>query len=139
EASLGMQDAAAGRIHLVMTSVASSLPLVRSGKLRMLALTNRHRFPLVAEVPTAIEAGYPQLSFDGLQGFFGPRDMPAERRERIAADVRALGEAPIIADPPPSIGFAPRGSTPAAFAAAIEGQRIDLAALAKLIGLKPEH
>src|SRR5262249_57460820 len=99
EASLGMQDAAAGRIHLVMTSVASSLPLVRSGKLRMLALTNRHRFPLVAEVPTAIEAGYPQLAFDGLQGFFGPRDMPPERREPIPAHVRALPQDPIVPHP----------------------------------------
>jgi len=139
EASLGMQDAVAGRVHVVMTSVATALPLVRSGKLRMLALTNRHRFPLVAEVPTAIEAGYPQLSFDGLQGFFGPRDMPPERRERIAADVRAAAAEPIVADPLASIGLVARGSTPAEFATAIEAQRVDLAALAKLIGLKPEH
>jgi tripartite-type tricarboxylate transporter receptor subunit TctC len=139
EASLGMQDAAAGRVHVVMTSVASTLPLVRSGKLRMLALTNRRRFPLVAEVPTAVEAGYPQLSFDGLQGFFGPRDMPPERRERIAADVRAAAAESIVAEPLASIGFIARGSTPTEFAAAIEEQRVDLAALAKLVGLKPGH
>jgi len=105
----------------------------------MLAVTNRHRIPLVAEVPTAIEAGYPQLSFDGLQGFFGPRDMPLERRERIAADVRAAAAESIVADPLANIGFVARGSTPAEFAAAIEQQRVDLAALAKLIGLKPER
>jgi hypothetical protein len=57
----------------------------------------------LAEVPTAIEAGYPQLSFDGLQGFFGPRDVPPERRERIAADVRAAAAELTVADPPPSI------------------------------------
>jgi tripartite-type tricarboxylate transporter receptor subunit TctC len=139
EQSLGMQDVVAGRVHVVMTSLATTLPLVRAGKLRILALTNRHRVPFVAEVPTAIEAGYPQLSFDGLQGFFGPRNMPPERRERIAADVRAAAAESIVADPLANIGFVARGSTPAEFAAAIEEQRVDLAALAKLIGLKPER
>jgi tripartite-type tricarboxylate transporter receptor subunit TctC len=122
-----------------MTSLATTLPLVRSGKLRLLALTNRHRFPVVAEVPTAIEAGYPQLSFDGLQGFFGPRDMPLERRERIAADVRAAAAESTMADPLANLGMIARGGTPTEFTAAIEQQRVDLAALAKLIGLKPEH
>jgi tripartite-type tricarboxylate transporter receptor subunit TctC len=139
EASLGMQDAAAGRVHMLMTGVANVLPLVRSGKLRMLALTNRHRFPVVSEVPTAIEAGYPRLSFDGLQGFFGLRDMPPERRERIAGDVRAAAADPIVADPLASIGLVARGSTPSEFAAAIEKERRDLAAFAKLIVLKSEH
>jgi tripartite-type tricarboxylate transporter receptor subunit TctC len=137
EASIGIQDLAAGRIHIVMTSLLSSLPLVRSGKIRWLAVTNRQRASIAPDVPTAIEAGYPQLAFEGLQGFFGPRDMPTERRARIAADVTAVAADPTVGDPLASLGYFTRGSTPAEFAAAIEAQRVQMATLAKVIGLKP--
>ena len=48
----------------------------------------RARSKVVPDVPTATEAGFPGLTFDGLVGFYGTRDMPLELRERIAADVR---------------------------------------------------
>jgi tripartite-type tricarboxylate transporter receptor subunit TctC len=137
EASLGLQDAVVGRVHVLMSSLATALPLVRSGKLRLLAVTNKRRAPLMPEVPTAIEAGYPKLTFDGLQGFFGPRDMPVERRARIAAEIRAVATDPAVGDPLATIGLVARGSTPDEFAAAIQEQRADLAALAKLIDMKP--
>ena len=137
EASFGLQDLVVGRVHLAMTSLTNALPLVRSGKLRLLAVTNRRRAPLVPEVPTVIEAGYPQLAFDGLQGFFGPRDISLERRARIAADIRAVAADSAVVDPLAAIGQIARGSTPDEFAAAIADQRADLTALAKLIGMKP--
>jgi tripartite-type tricarboxylate transporter receptor subunit TctC len=137
ETSIGIQDLAAGRIHIVMTSLLSSLPLVRSGKIRLLAVTNRQRASIAADVPTAVEAGYPQLAFEGLQGFFGPRDIPAERRARIAADVSAVAADPAVGDPLASVGYFTHGTTPAEFAAAIEARRTQMAALAKVIGLKP--
>ena len=104
-AGLGMQDTVSGRIHVVMTSLTTALPLVRTGKLRLLAVTNKHRAPLAPDVPTAIEAGYPQLAFDGLQGFFGSRNMPAERRDRIAADISAVAADPAVADPLTALGL----------------------------------
>jgi tripartite-type tricarboxylate transporter receptor subunit TctC len=137
EASLGIQDLVAGRIDVMMSSLFASLPLLRSGKVRLLAVTNKSRAPISPETPTAIECGYPQLAFDGLQGFFGPRDMPSDRRDRIAADVRAVAADPAVADPLAAVGQAARGNTPAEFAAEITGQRAQMEALAKLAGLKP--
>jgi tripartite-type tricarboxylate transporter receptor subunit TctC len=137
ETSLGIQDLAAGRIHVMMASLLSSLPLMRSGKIRVLAVTNRHRAPMAPDVPTVVEAGYPQLAFEGLQGFFGPRDMPVERRARIAADISTVAGDPAVAAPLAAVGYLMRGSTPAEFAAAIDEQRAQMASLAKVIGLKP--
>ncbi|CAN0451704.1 unnamed protein product, partial [Phaeothamnion confervicola] len=54
------------------------------------AVTNRQRSPAAPAVPTAIEAGFPDVVAEGFQGFFGWRDMPPELRDRIAADVRAV-------------------------------------------------
>jgi tripartite-type tricarboxylate transporter receptor subunit TctC len=137
DTGLAIQDLAAGRIHVMMSSLLISLPLVRAGKIRLLAVTNKNRAAIAPEVPTAIEAGYPQLEFEGLQGFFGPRGMPAERQDRIAADIRAVAADPAVAQPLAAGAYSARASTPAEFAASIEAQRAQMASLAKLTGIKP--
>jgi tripartite-type tricarboxylate transporter receptor subunit TctC len=134
---LGIQDFVAGRIHVMISSLLTSLPLARAGKVQILAVTNKNRVAIAPDVPTVIEAGYPQLQFEGLQGFFGPRAMPAERQERIAADIRAVAADPAVAEPLAAGAYFARASTPAGFAASIEAQRAQLASLAKLAGIKP--
>ncbi len=137
EASLGIQDLVVGRIHLMMSGLFTTLPLQRSGKVRLLAVANRQRSPLAPDVPTVIESGYPQVAFEGLQGFFGPRDMPVDRQDRIAADVRAVAANSAVADLLAAVGQIARGSTPAEFAAEIKAQRVQMGALAKLAGISP--
>ena len=137
DGSLGIQDLVAGRIHVMMSSLLTALPLAQAGKVRLLAVTNKNRAAIAPEVPTAIEAGYSQLEFEGLQGFFGPRDMPAERQHRIAADVRAVAADPAVAEPLGARAYFVRASTPAEFAASIEAQRDKMESLAKLTGIKP--
>jgi ABC-type multidrug transport system fused ATPase/permease subunit len=74
---------------LVQTVVGSSASfalrnlVLAIGSIVMMAVTSPKRLAAAPELPTAIEAGYPQLEFEGLQGFFGPRGMPAERQDRI--------------------------------------------------------
>jgi tripartite-type tricarboxylate transporter receptor subunit TctC len=82
-------DLGEGGIDAVASGVAPLHPHAETGKLRLLAFINRQRAPFAPEVPTVAEAGYPDLTFDAITGFFGWRDMPAELRERIAADVRS--------------------------------------------------
>ena len=50
-------------------------------------LLDREPAKTLPNVPTVAQAGSPELTFDGLVGIYGPRDMPLELRERIAADV----------------------------------------------------
>ncbi len=132
--SLVFQDLAEGRVHVMMTMMTTVLPMVHAGKVRLLAVTNKKRFSLAPEVPTVAEAGYPDLTFEGLQGFFGPRDMPIQLRNRIATDIRAVAADPAIVERLAAVGQIPRGSTPAEFAAAIEEQRVQIAAVAKAVG-----
>ena len=86
---------------------------------------------------TAIEAGYSELTFEGLLGFFGPRGIATELRDRISADVRAVAAEPAMIDRLAAVGQIAHGSTPAEFAAAIEEQRAKMAVSAKLIGSRP--
>jgi tripartite-type tricarboxylate transporter receptor subunit TctC len=92
-----INDLAEGRIQLYVAAYAIMRPQVQAGKVKVIAITNSERAPMLPDVPTAKEAGHPALGIDGLVGLFGPKDMPAALRERIAADVMAAASDPDVA------------------------------------------
>jgi tripartite-type tricarboxylate transporter receptor subunit TctC len=132
-----LSDLGEGRIEVASTGLTQVLPHAQAGRVTFLALLNRTRTPLAPDVPTAAEIGYRDLTFDGVTGFFGWKDMPSELRNRIAADVRAVVENPAVRDRLPPLGIVARASTPAEFATAIEEQRAKIAAIATAIAIKP--
>lgn len=125
-----LSDLGEGRIHAVASSINVMAPPVQAGRARMLMVVNRERSALAPDVPTAAEAGYPELTFDGVVGFYGTRDMPPEITERVAADVTAVANDPALAARLANMGTALRVGTPAEFAAAIEDQRAKIAGIA---------
>ena len=92
------QDFATGRVHLLATGITGLLPQVNAGRGKFLFVPNRERSPLAPDVPTAVEAGFPDLTFDAVNGIYGWRDMPAALKDRIAADVRAIAADPAVAE-----------------------------------------
>lgn len=133
EQSLALQDLAEGRLDLVVTTLTPLMPLLQAGRIRVLAVTNKRRAPIAPDVPTVIEAGHPQLAFEGLVGFFGGRNMTAGLRDRIAADVAAASSDPLLTRRLADAGQAVRTSAPSEFAAAIEEQRAQMESLAKFV------
>jgi tripartite-type tricarboxylate transporter receptor subunit TctC len=130
-------DLAEARIHLLMSSYATMLPLVQAGKLRLLAVTSRKRVAIATDIPTVAEAGYPYLGLDSLIGMYGPRGMSTALRESVAADVRAVVEAdPTIASRLATTGQVVDIRGPAEFAAGIKQIREQLAAIAQTLGIK---
>jgi len=136
--NLAIQDIAGGRIQIIATTMTAILPLAQAGKVRVLAITNRNRSPLWPDIPTAAEAGYPELSFEGLIGVFGPRSLAESRRAQIAADIRSIAGDRQVAERLAAAGQISRGSTPAEFAAAIETQRKQIAAIVRDIGMQKQ-
>ncbi len=130
-------DLAEGRIQVLMTSLAVALPLSQTGRIRILAINSRSRAAAAPQVPTAAEAGYPAMTLEGLTGLFGPRGMPDDLRERVAADVIAAAADPVIPERLASIGQIMDLRGPAAFATGIDEQRAILASIAKSLGRKP--
>jgi tripartite-type tricarboxylate transporter receptor subunit TctC len=130
-------DLAEGRIQFYWGALAIVRPQVQAGKAKLLAISNSARAPDEPDVPTVTEAGYPALKYDGLAGLFGPRDLPADVRERIAADVKAVAADPFIVSRLVSTGQIVNPGGPAEFAASIEQQRAPVAAIAKEMGIKP--
>jgi tripartite-type tricarboxylate transporter receptor subunit TctC len=83
------------------------------------------------------EAGYPDLTFGGLLGLFGRKDMTSALQERIARDVREILNEPDVRKRLTNLGLLIRGTTPAEFRTVIGEQRAKWAALARAHGIKP--
>ena len=134
-----LQDLRQGRIQVAVTSIVPLLAQAQSGSGRILAVLNRQRFPSAPDVPTIAEAGHPELTLDAVVGVFGWKDIPTGLKERIAADIRAVGADPEIGARLLAGGSTVTTSTPAAYAAIIEEQRVKVAGFAAVIGqdLKP--
>ncbi len=131
-------DLGEGRIDIASTALTQLLPHEQAGHATLLAVMNRTRSPAAPHVPTAAESGFPDLTFDGVTGFFGSGGMSAEMRDRLAQDIRAVIEIQSIRDRLPPLGIVARTSTPAEFAAAIEEQRAKIGAIAAAIGTVPQ-
>ena len=121
------QDLSQGRLQVAATGVPALLPNHQAGTAKLIFVTNRERSPQAPEVPTATEAGYPDVTFEGTVGIFGWRDFPADIKERIVTDVQAATRDPAFRARLVNAGTAARAGTSAEFAAAIEDQRAKIA------------
>jgi len=124
-----LQDLATGRLHVAATGVPPLVSHHQAGTVKLLFVTNRERSPQVPEVPTAKEAGYPDLTFEGSVGLFGWRDMPAYVSERIVRDVQTVAADAAFRSRLIAAGTVSRSGTSEEFAAAIEEQRKKITAI----------
>jgi len=136
DAVQAVNDLAEGRIQLYVAALAIMRPQVQAGKVKIIAVTNGERAPTMPEVPTAREAGHPELSIDGLVGLFGLRDMSAELRDRIAADIKEVAADPGIAAKINATAQIVRPGGPEEFARAIEEQAQRVSESAAAGGIK---
>jgi tripartite-type tricarboxylate transporter receptor subunit TctC len=132
-------DVGEGRIQIMMSSYAILQPHVQGRRIKALVVNGRARAPILPEIPTAIEAGFPALEVEGLVGLFGPAGMPLDLRERIAADIRAIAADPAISSRLAGTAQVVNPGGPAEFAAAVEDQRAKIAKIAQTLGLKPKQ
>lgn len=130
-------DLMQGRIQIAVLPLALILGQSHAGTLRLLAVTNPIRSPATPETPTVTESGFPEFTFGGLLGLFGPKDMPGAVREQVARDATAVVREPDVAQRLTAVGLVARGGTPAEFDAVLTEQRARWAAVAREHDVKP--
>ncbi|HKG99545.1 MAG TPA: tripartite tricarboxylate transporter substrate binding protein [Bradyrhizobium sp.] len=131
-----LSDLAEGRLQLYVAALAIVRPQIEAGRVKLLAITNGERAPTYPNIPTAAEAGYPTLAFDGLVGVFSQRSMSPDLRARISQDILSVGNDPAISSRLGATGQDVRPSAPEEFAASIDKQRATVTAAAVRLGLK---
>ena len=100
-------DLLGAQIYLLVDSLSSAMPHVKSGKIRALAMTSAQRVPQLPEVPTVAELGYPQFDGVGWGGLIVPKATPAAVVEKISTDVRK-----VLNDPTMKTRIIDRGAVP---------------------------
>ena len=82
----------AGETQMVFGGVVSSLPLIRAGRLRALAVTAPQRIDALPDTPTMIELGYPGVEASSWYGLFAPAGTPAFIIQRLNKEMVDLGQ-----------------------------------------------
>ena len=112
-------DLMAGRIDVCIGSATALLPLVKSGKLRALAITGKTRWALMPDVPTVDEAGVKGFVYTPWYGLWYPAGTPTEYVTRMRQEVVKALEDPEVKRSFAEQGYVTVGSTPAEFAKVI--------------------
>jgi tripartite-type tricarboxylate transporter receptor subunit TctC len=131
-------DLAEGRIQMYIAALAIIRGAVQSGRIKLLAMTNRERAPIFPDVPTVAQAGFPDLEFDGLAGFFAARGIADAARARIAADVKAVSDDEVVKRLG-ATGQLVRPGNAMEFAQSIKEQADKVASFAQALGIKPKQ
>jgi tripartite-type tricarboxylate transporter receptor subunit TctC len=131
-----LNDVAEGRLHLYWSAFAIVRAQMQAGRIKVLAITSSEPSAVLPDIPTVTQEGFPGLTFDGLVGFYGTRDMPIELRERIAADIKDVLTDPGIVSRLQATGQDVVPGSAAEFATAIDKQRAAVAETAKILGIK---
>jgi len=125
-----------GRVDFFCGGVSSGLPFIKDGKLLALAVSTRKRTPALPDVPTTIEAGYPDSDYTFWNGLLVPARTPRPIIDKLHAEVqKALALASVQEKFAPQ-GVEPMPVSPAEFDAMIAKEITDNIKLAKAAGLK---
>jgi len=106
-------DILGGHVQLTYATPTSTLPHIREGKLKPLAVLLPARSSLLPQVPTVAEAGLPTLTAGTWAALYGPARLPAEIASRMSRELNAAMARPDVREKIEKQGFDLSGSTPA--------------------------
>src|SRR6266571_671002 len=128
----------AGNIDYKFDVVNTTLSQARAGKVKVLAVASAKRIPLLPDVPTLAESGFPGFDATAWMGVVGPARLPADIVSRLNSEVgkavssRDLNEVYVLQ------GAVPEVASPGAFAEMIRSEYAYWGAVVKQIGAKPD-
>ena len=107
--------AISGEVQITLTDIVPALPLIRDGRLRVLASTSEHRPQVAPEIPTIAESGYPGFNIVAWNGLLAPKGVSPEVVKFLNTQVNRILEIPDVRKQIITIGIDPLGGTPEAF------------------------
>ena len=127
----------AGEVDMAFVPLLSAQPFMKSGKVRVLAVTTAKRSSALPNVPT-MKSFYPEFESDNWYAFFVPAGTPQEIVTRLNSEILKALKAPDIIDYMSHDGADPVGSTPAELAAHYRSEVVRYAKLIKTANIQPE-
>jgi len=134
----GATDLMGGQVHMMFEQMYAAMPAVKGGRLRALAITSKTRSPLLPDLPTMGEQGYPAVEVLNWQGLVGPKGMSAELIKTLNAACNKALQDPDLREKMLSQGNEIGGGTPEQFAALIKAEAPRWAKVVRAAKIEPE-
>jgi len=115
-----MQDVIAGQVQMTVATPPSLLGFVQAGRVRALAVAAKTRHPLLPDVPTTAEAGYPSFVVEAWVALFAPAGTPRPVIEKLTAAAAEALKAPEVVERARATGMAIRFMPPAELDATVK-------------------
>jgi len=131
-----MIDVVAGQIPLGFSASPSSIPHVRAGRLKGLAITSRNRHPLAPDVPTVIESGVPDFEVIHWYGVLAPAGTPRPIVDLLHREIVKSLAAPEVRERFTQLAIDMAPGTPEEFRQRIEGDLVRWGEVVKKAGLR---
>jgi len=125
-----------GRVDFMSIGISSGLQLIRSGQLIPLAVSTLKRSTALPDVPTTIEAGYPDSDYTFWNGMLVPAKTPRAIVDRLHAEMQKVLRLPAVMEKFKPQGIEPMPLSPAEFDAMIRKEVANNLAIVKAAGLK---
>jgi len=131
-------DLMAGQVSLMFPNIATSLPYVRSGRMRALGVGSKTRSAIAPEIPTINESGLPGYEMSSWFGLLAPAGTPVAIVARLQQEIARIFKHPDVREKLLAQGVEPVGGTPQEFTAFLHNETTQWAKVIKSSGLKPE-
>src|SRR5688572_3378893 len=133
-----LTDMIGGRLQVFFSVILSSMPHIKSGKIRALAVTSTRRSPTFPELPTIAESGLPGYVVDNWYGVAAPARTPAAVVTKLHAEIVRALKSPEVEERLRRDGSEPVGNTPDELAAIVRADVQRWRKQVKEAGIKPE-
>lgn len=133
-----IREVVAGRVDFYFSPVPPALSLIREGKLKALGVASSQRSSVLPDVPTTVEAGYPDSGYEFWVGAFAPAKTPQPIVERLAGELSKALQNATVREKFAGLGADPMPMSPKEFDAYIAREIQLNAAIVKAAGIKPQ-
>ncbi len=130
-----LTEVMAGRVDFYFSPIAPALPLLRDGKLRALAIGAAKRASILPDLPTTLEAGFPDSEYNFWIGMFVPARTPGEVIDRLHRESSAVLQLPEVRERLSRLGAEPMTMPPGEFDAYVGDELRTNAVLVKAAGI----
>lgn len=131
-----LTDLMGGQVQLMFDSLPSSLPFIKSGALRALAVTTERRAPSLPNVPTVAESGLAGFNISTWYGIWAPAATPSDIVHRLSREIAAIVQLPEVREQFAALGAEPVGNTPEEFMAFNKAELVKWARIVKQSGAR---
>ena len=134
-----LTDVMAGFVQIMFENLPSALPYIKAGKLKVLAVTGKERSPILADVPTLAESGFPGFDMVSWQGLVAPAGTPKPIIDKLNAELARVLKTPEMRDKMFGLGTEVVANTPEQFAQYIRDETAKWSKIVKAAGIKLEN